>query len=60
MVTDLGLKVLFENAAVSKDARDKKGSQGAEADEDIGKGCGEYVTEHRALIILIVPSKLHP
>lgn len=35
MVTDLGLKVLFENAAVSKDARDKKGSKGAEADEDI-------------------------
>lgn len=35
MVTDLGLKVLFENAAVSKDTRDKKGPQGTEVDEDI-------------------------
>jgi len=35
MVTDLGLKVLFENAAISKDARNRKGPQGAEVDEDI-------------------------
>lgn len=37
MVKDLGLKVLFENAAISKEARNRKGPQGAEADEDISK-----------------------
>lgn len=37
MVTDLGLKVLFENAAISKESRNRKGAQGAEADEDIRK-----------------------
>ena len=37
MVTDLGLRVLFENAAISKDSRDRKGAQGAEVDEDIRK-----------------------
>ncbi len=37
MVTDLGLKVLFENAAISKEARNVKGAQRAEADEDIRK-----------------------
>lgn len=35
MVTDLGLKQLFENAAISKEARDRKSAQGAEQDEDI-------------------------
>ena len=35
MVTDLGLKQLFENAAISKEARDCKSAQGAEQDEDI-------------------------
>lgn len=35
IVADLGLKVLFENAAISKEARNRKGAQGAEVDEDI-------------------------
>ena len=37
MVTDLGLKVLFENAAISKEARNRKGAQSAEIDEDISR-----------------------
>lgn len=35
MVADLGLKVVFENAAISKEARNRKGAKGAEVDEDI-------------------------
>ena len=35
MVTDLGLKVLFDNAAISKESRNKKGPQNSEVDEDI-------------------------
>ncbi len=35
MVADLGLKVLFENAAISKEARNRKGTQTAEVDDDI-------------------------
>ena len=35
MVTDLGLKVLFDNAAISKESRNRKGPQNSEVDEDI-------------------------
>ncbi len=35
MMKDLGLTLLFENAAINKEARDRKGVRGAESDEDI-------------------------
>lgn len=35
MINDLGLKILFENAAISQEARDRKNARGAEVDEDI-------------------------